>query len=173
MERENSIIRDADGNKIVMINNIRFKGKRRIHWNDVEVYLKRYIGEFYEIAESHEMVYIKSDFADEFRGSGDTARLKGMLAKAKANAAQGIPQLIESATGKRYKENFSLKHIHNAKYGWFRYDSRFALPVYSEKGEIERYNIFKVEILIRHAEDGRLYLYDLVNIKKETSTPLK
>lgn len=28
-------------------------------------------------------------------------------------------------------------------------------------------------MLIRHATDGNLYLYDMVNIKKETSTPLE
>lgn len=165
------IIRDADGNKIVMINDIRFKGKRRIDWEDVEAYLRQYIGDFYEIVESADMVYIGSDFADEFSGSKDSARLKGTLAKAKANAAQEIPQLIETASGKRYKDNLAGKHAHDAKYGWYRYDSRFALPVYGSDGEVERYNIFRVEMLIRHAENGKMYLYDLVNIKKETSTP--
>lgn len=173
MKRNIDIIRDADGNKIVMINDIRFKGKRKIDWNDVEEYLRQYIGDFYEITESGDMVYIGSDFADEFSGSNDTARLKGTLAKAKANAAQGIPRLIENASGKRHKENLADKHEHNAKYGWYRYDSQFALPVYGSDGEVERYNIFRVEMLIRHAEDGKMYLYDLVNIKKETSTPLE
>ena len=28
-------------------------------------------------------------------------------------------------------------------------------------------------MLIRHATDGNLYLYDMVNIKEETSTPLE
>ena len=28
-------------------------------------------------------------------------------------------------------------------------------------------------MLIRNATDGNLYLYDMVNIKKETSTPLE
>mgnify|MGYP000849270270 FL=1 len=28
-------------------------------------------------------------------------------------------------------------------------------------------------MLIRNAADGNLYLYDMVNIKKETSTPLE
>ena len=28
-------------------------------------------------------------------------------------------------------------------------------------------------MLIRHATDGNLYLYDMVNITKETSTPLE
>ena len=66
-----------------------------------------------------------------------------------------------------------MKHKSNAQYGWYRYDLRFALPVYGENGEMERYNVFCVEILIRHADDKRKYLYDLVNIKKETSTPLE
>ena len=65
------------------------------------------------------------------------------------------------------------KHDKNARFGWYRYDSRFALPVYGSDGEVERYNVFRVEMLIRHAEDGKMYLYDLVNIKKETSTPLE
>ena len=26
---------------------------------------------------------------------------------------------------------------------------------------------FRIEMLVRHASDGRLYLYDLVNVKKE------
>lgn len=34
---------------------------------------------------------------------------------------------------------------------------------------MERYNVFNVIMVVRHAQDGKLYLYDLVNIKKETS----
>ena len=41
------------------------------------------------------------------------------------------------------------------------------------KYEIERFNVFRIEMLVRHASDGNLYLYDMVNIKKETSTPLE
>lgn len=61
------------------------------------------------------------------------------------------------------------KHRRNAKYGWYRYDSRFALPVYDRSGEIERHNIFHASLLIRRALDGRMYLYDIIDIKKETS----
>ena len=43
------------------------------------------------------------------------------------------------------------------------------LPVYSN-GEIERYTVFNVIMVIRHAKDGKMYLYDIMNIKKETST---
>ena len=33
------------------------------------------------------------------------------------------------------------------------------------------YNIFKGRLVIRHAQDGKLYLYDILRIKKETSKP--
>ena len=54
-------------------------------------------------------------------------------------------------------------------YGWYRYESRFALPVFNEVGEIERYNVFNVIMVIRHAKDGKMYLYEIMNIKKETN----
>ena len=97
----------------------------------------------------------------------------GTLAKAKANAVQGLPQLIETASNKRYKENLNEKHRRDAKMGWYRFTSRFALPVYGEDEEVDRYNVFRIEVLIRQEGDGKMYLYDLVNIKKETSTPLE
>ena len=53
--------------------------------------------------------------------------------------------------------------------GWYKYTSRFALPVFDSSGEIERYNIFQVVMIVRHAEDGKMYLYDMMDIKKETS----
>ena len=40
--------------------------------------------------------------------------------------------------------------------------SRFALPVFDSSGEIERYNIFQVVMIVRHAEDGKMYLYDMM-----------
>lgn len=173
MQRNVNIIKDLNGNNIVLINDIRFKGKRKINWKDVEVYLRKYIGEFYEIAETGEVVYIGKDLADEYSGSEDTARLRGAVAKAKANAVQGIPELIQIAENRTYKENLAGKHKNDAKYGWYRYDSRFALPIYDDFGELERVNVFHARMLIRHDIDGKRYLYDIVNIKKETSTPLE
>lgn len=56
--RNVSVIKDADGNNIVMINDILFKGKQSINWEEVEIYLKRYVSEFYNIAEDDEIIYI-------------------------------------------------------------------------------------------------------------------
>ena len=93
--------------------------------------------------------------------------------KAKANAVQGIPEMIEIATGGNYKANEEEKHSRNAKLGWYRYDTYFAIPVHASDGEVDHYNVFHASLLIRHSEDGKKYLYDIIDIKKETSYPLE
>ncbi len=164
--RNVSVIQDIDGNNIVIINDIRFKGKRSVDWKDVREYLKEYVGEFYTIAVTGDVVYIGSDLPKEYSGSKYTNSIKGTNAKAKANAATGIPEMIEIAVGKHFRENQEDKHKRDAKNGWYRYDSRFALPVYDDKGELERYNVFRASMLIRHSNDVKLYLYDVIDIKK-------
>ena len=169
-DRNITVIQDINGNNVVMINDIIFKGKQSINWNDVEQYLRKYVGEFYTIAGTNEVIYIGTDFPDEYAHSEYTRILKGGNAKAKANAAQGIPELIEIATEKRVTPNTKPKHLKDAKYGWYRYESRFALPVFDEHDELVRYNVFHVAMVIRHCEDDKKYLYDIMNIKKETSS---
>ena len=77
MNKSVSIITDLDGSKIALINDIRFKSRRGIDWNEVEQYLKEYIGEYFEISETSEKIYIGSDFPDGFSHSNDTKGLKG------------------------------------------------------------------------------------------------
>ena len=75
--------------------------------------------------------------------------------------------LFPCATNRRWQENYK------GKYSWYRFTIRFALPVYeSDAGELERFNVFRIEMLIRHATDGNLYLYDMVNIKKKRAPRL-
>lgn len=166
-----SIIKDTEGKKIVMIHDILFKGKRRVNWDDVEKYLREYIGDFYEIAETKDIIYIGKDLPDEYAHSQYSEHMKGANAKAKANAAQGLPEILEIASNKKYYQNNKAKHNKDAAFGWYRYYSRFALPVYDEIGEIIRYNVFQAVMLIRHDENGKLYLYDVIDVKKEPSTP--
>ena len=110
---------------------------------EIEEYLKEYIGNTYEILETCEKIYIGNDFPDEFCHSKDKIRLKGANEKAKA------------------------------KKGWYRYDTRFGIPKYDENGELEGYHIYSAKMLVRRDEDGKLYLYDFVRTKKETSSPLE
>ena len=131
------IIQDENNKSIVLINDIRFKSRRNIDWNEIEEYLKEYI------LETCEKIYIGNDFPDEFCHSKDKIRLKGANEKAKA------------------------------KKGWYRYDTRFGIPKYDENGELEGYHIYSAKMLVRRDEDGKLYLYDFVRTKKETSSPLR
>ena len=170
MQRKVNVVEDLDGNKIVVIHDIRFKGKRSVEWTDVEQYLKQYVGEAHIIKSTNDMVYIGSDLPDEYTHSNYTKILKGANAKAKANAVQGIPEMLMIANEKEFEGNRKDKHSKDAKYGWYSYVTRFALPVYDENGDIERYNVFRAIVLVRHAEDDKLYLYDIMKIKKETST---
>ena len=173
MKRSVNIITDLDGTKIVLINDVRFRSRKGIKWDEIENYLKEYIGDFFEIAETSEKIYIGKDFPDEFSHSKDTKQLKGANIKAKANMIIAIGDMINIATGKTEYPDYNQKHGAKAKYGWYRYDTRFGIPVYGESGELIRYNIFSTRMLVRCDENGKLYLYDLVRTKKETSKPLE
>ena len=168
-----NIIIDENGKNIVLINDVRFKTRRTINWDEVEAYLKEYIGKHYEILETSEKVYIGTDFPDEFCHSQDKIRLKGGNEKAKANMVSAIGELIRVATNKTVSEDFENKHKTKAQHGWYRYDTRFGIPSYNSEGVLQRYNIYSARMLVRCDENGILYLYDLVRTKKETSSPLE
>lgn len=140
------IVEDASGHKIVILPDIIFKNRQNIDWNAVEEYLQKYVGEIITIAETEE----------------------GANAKAKANAAQGIMEMLKIATEKRFRKNRKDKHSINAGNGWYYYTTRFAMPIYENETKTENYHCYSAN----HAENGKLYLYDLVDIKREASTPL-
>ena len=165
------VLTDSDGKKMVVIPQVIFKGKRTISWEEVEQYLFRYVGEIFEVAETEDLIHIDRTFVDEYANSNYTKKLVGALPKVKANMSQGLPQMIEIATSKRWKEDFENKHKKRAGKGWFRYNTRFALPVTTESGEIIEYNVFQAVLIVRYSSDEKLYLYDVQNIKKETRYP--
>jgi hypothetical protein len=74
---------------------------------------------------------------------------------------------------RRFRKNLKKKHCTDAARGWYYYTTRFALPVYNNAKGIERYNFFTACLVINYAANGKLYLYDIIDIKKEASNPLK
>lgn len=170
MDKSVNIITDLDGSQIVLINDIRFQSRRGVDWTQVEQYLKEYIGKYFEIVETSERVYIGSDFPDEFSHSKDTKGLKGANVKAKANITSAVAEVIQIATDKASYPDYDNKHGSKAKFGWYRYNTRFGIPVYDEDGKLVRYNIFSTRMLVRCDEDGKLYLYDLVRTKKKRAS---
>lgn len=93
--------------------------------------------------------------------------------KAKANMVPAIEELIQIAGEKAEYPDYNAKHRSKAKFKWYRYTTRFVLPLYDESGELERYNIFTARMLVRCDVEWKLYLYDFVRTKKETSRPLE
>lgn len=163
------IVEDSNGRKYVKIEEIIFRGKQNIDWNAVEIYLKKYIDKLIKVAETGDIIHIKRDFVDEYANGRYTRKiLKGGNAKAKANASQGILQMIQIADNKRYQENRKEKHRKDAKNGWYYYKTRFAIPIMNEKLNEISYCIYSAELIVQHSADGKLYLYDIKNIKKET-----
>lgn len=169
MKKELVIALDAKGRKVVVINEILFKGKRNPPWDKVEQYLKRYIGKVITVADTGEEIYIGPDFPDEYRGSEDMIKTRGPYARAKANAAQGIEELITIARKTSETENLKDKNSKKARYGWYRYLTRFALPVVNETNTITHYNVYLATLIVRKDYKKKLYLYDVVHVKKESS----
>ena len=167
------MILDESGNKVVMIPDIIFTNKQNIDWNEVESYLKQYIGEIVVMAESRDVIYLGKNFPDEFTRSKYTRMIKGARAKAKANAAQGIREMIEAATNKTFRKNHKKKHSADAGEGWYYYTTRFALPVYHNEMKTAQYNVYTGCLVVNCTLGGKMYLYDLVDIKKEASNPLR
>lgn len=49
-----------------------------------------------------------------------------------------------------------------------RYTIRFSMPICNEKGDYVGRNNFQGRMIVRHDSDGKKYLYDIIDIKKET-----
>ena len=165
------IVMDGEGNKVVVLPDVIFSNKQNIDWNEVEQYLIRYVGELIKIAETGDIVYLGKDFPDEYTGSKYTRKTKG--ARAKANAVQGIREMVEIASNKIFRENQKEKHSGDAANGWYYYTTRFAMPIFDNNVKTDNYNVYSGCLVINCTKNGKMYLYDLVDIKKEASNPLK
>ena len=122
----------------------------------------------YRIDETDDIIYIGAEFPDEYANSKYSHRIYGTIAKAKANVSQAIPELIKIATNIAFQENTDEKHENDAKYGWYRCAVRFSIPVSDDRGNIVGRNNYQGRMMIRHDKDGKKYLYDIIDIKKET-----
>ena len=135
-------------------------------------YIAEHIGEVYTIIESGQKVYIGENLPEEYTQSKYTqAVLKKNpnIIKVKNRASKNLGEMIEIADNRRW-EKTRHEESKDAKYGMYRYDTRFGFPVLDTRGNAVRANIFSAELVIRNASDGHKYLYDIVNIKKDTAS---
>ena len=149
-----------------------FTGKKDVPWDEVEKYLKRYIGKTIVVESTGDAIRIPKDFPDEYAGSQYTKKLRGAAAKAKANIIPDLEQLIKRATNRRHVENKDPKHSLDASGGWHRFDVSFGIQVRGENEVQLRENIYRGTLVVRINDQGN-DLYDIVTIKKEASKPLE
>lgn len=162
--------REIDGQPIAWIENSGLSSKDLRNYKKVAEYIGQHIGEVYTIIESGQRVYIGEDLPREYTQSEYTKRLlkqNPSTLNAKKRAVDALGDMIEIASGRRWERT---KHTHSkdAKYGMYRYNSRFAFAAKDAAGGVN-VHAYDVELLIRNASDGKKYLYDIVNIKKNTA----
>lgn len=78
----------------IEINKSIFKGKQNIQWDKVEEYLRKYVGLVTRNNLYGDQIRINTSFSDEYVHSQYTRRLRGSLAKVKANLSQIIPDIL-------------------------------------------------------------------------------
>lgn len=164
------IAKDDKGNDISVIEQNIFAGKKGIPQHIVVAdHIREHIGEVYSIMQDASAVYLGADLPGEYTQSKYTQVLKkakDSRIRGKNQAVQNLGELIEIGRNMRWEANKKPKHKQDAKYGWYRYDTSFAVPVRDIKQNLLHYNAFDATLLIRHNADGKKYLYDLIDIKK-------
>ena len=167
-----SLSYDKKGQPVVMIDeNIFANQSGKSPHKVVADYLKRHIGEVYTIIESGQKVYLGADLPGEYTHSKYSQKLQNRptLLRTKNRAVSGLGEMVEIATNRRWEEaKHRNKHAKDAKYGFYRYDTKFAIP-FATKNTINP-RVFDAEVIIRNADDGKKYLYDIVNIKEDTAS---
>ena len=164
--------RSVNGKQVVWIQDNVLKQNTGIPEHQfVANYIAGHIGEIYTIIESGQKVYIGEDLPGEFTQSKYTQSIlknRSNIIRVKNRSAGNIGEMIEIATNRRWEK---AKHPGNkdAKYGMYRYDTMFGFPVLDSKGNEVGANIYKAELVIRNASDGKKYLYDIVSIKKDAT----
>jgi len=163
--------RSVNGRQVVWIDDNILKANQGqpVH-QFIADFIAEHIGDVYTLIESGQKVYIGEDLPGEYTQSKYTKSVlkkNPNIIKVKNRVASNIGEIIEIATNRRWEKT---KHITNkdAKYGMYRYNTRFGFSVKNSKGEVIGANIYNAELLIRNASDGRKYLYDIVGIKKDT-----
>ena len=124
------------------------------------------------LPESGAEVYAHRDLPEEFTGSVYTKFLRNKKQdrfRAKMRTATSLGELVQIATGRSWE-----KAIHSgnkdAKYGIYKYKSRFAFPESDSSGKTSGVRAYMCDLVIINASDGKKYLYDIQNIKEDTIT---
>ena len=157
-----SVIYNEDGsfNRVKIDDNIFENNKQKSINNTIKDYLEDHINEYANIIESGQKVYLGKDLPSEYAFSKSSQSLPLPNKLAKGRASSGLKEIIENASNRIYEKNQKIKHNIDAKYGFYKYDTKFS---FDHKGKEQ---IYRGTIVIRNDANGKKYLYDITNIKK-------
>jgi hypothetical protein len=82
-------------------------------------------------------------------------------------AATNLDEMVLLASGGEWRKNVKEKHKVDAKNGWYRYKTEFAIPVLNAEKKLSHHVIYGGVLLIRNDADGKSYLYDLIDLEKK------
>ena len=122
---------------------------------------------FSTILSDAQPVYLGKDLPGEYRESEYSKSMPRRLRAVKMQAATNLDEMLLLAENGEWQENVKPKHARDAKNGWYRYETQFAVPVLNAKKAIDRYTVYGGTLLIRNDADGKSYLYDLLDIEKK------
>jgi len=111
-------------------------------------------------------VYVGKDLPSEYRSSEYTKTMRSALRNVKMQAATNLDEMLLLASNGSWQENKKTKHETDAKNGWYRYDTEFAVPVMDHQ-KLSHHTIYSATLLIRNDADGKSYLYDLIDLKEK------
>ena len=165
MQENNSnfkVIYNNDGsfNRVKIIENIFQKNSDKSITNIIKQYLINHIGEYFTIIESGQKIYLGEDLPFEYTFSKSSQNLSLANKLAKGRAISGLKGIIENASNKKFSNDKKRKHIKDAKYGFYKYNTKFSFEYNG------RERIYSGTILIRNDANGKKYLYDIIDIKK-------
>ncbi len=173
-ELKHSIKYTSNNEPVVWIDDDVLKGSTKPTHQAVADYLAQHIGEVYTIIESGQNVYLGEDLPSEYTQSEYTKQLLKIprILKAKNKALPNLGEMIEIATNRRWSKDKGSGNK-DAKYGVYKYSTRFAFPTRNNKGNIVGANAYDATLVIINSSDGKKYLYDVVTIKKNTSVSVE
>ena len=76
----------------------------------------------------------------------------------------------ENKTGPHKVEHNKNK---NAKLGIYKYNTKIAFPVNDAAGNVTGYNVYSAQMIVNHTSNGKLELYDIIDINKDDQSALK
>lgn len=162
-EIKHNVIYNEDGsfNRVKINANIfENNGGKSIN-QTIHDYIKEHIGEMYTIIESGQKVYLGEDLPGEYTYSKSAQSLPTTNKLAKGRAASNFKEIVENVNNRKWEKSEKAKHKKDAKYGFYKYDTTFSFDYNGNE------KVYTGTVLIRNAENGKKYLYDILNIRPQ------